>query len=165
VVAAGACACGGAQGVACEAGTFCNRAVGSCGEPSAPGACEAPPTECAAFSKPVCGCDHRTYDSACEAAKAEVSIFADGQCPCGGASQVDCADGFYCDLGAVGSCLQPNPTGSCAAVPESCNGVASQVCGCDGVTYLNACYAAQAGVSVAKLGACPAPPDGGADGG
>ena len=165
VIAAGTCACGGAQGVACEDGKFCNYAVGSCAQASPSGACEAPPAECAAFSSPVCGCDYQTYDNACEAAKAEVSVYADGPCPCGGAAQVDCPDGYYCDFGATGSCLEANPTGSCAAVPESCSGVAAQVCGCDGVTYLNACSAAQAGVSVASVGACAPLPDGGADGG
>ncbi len=47
--------------------------------------------------------------------------------------------------------------GGCVRIPTSagCGGSVAQVCGCDGRTYVNDCWAAGAGVRVARSGACP----------
>ena len=68
-----------------------------------------------------------------------------------------CPQRQYCAASACGF------EGTCAAVPaaSSCSGVLSPVCGCDGLTYTNACGATAAGVNVASMGPCT----GGADAG
>ena len=45
--------------------------------------------------------------------------------------------------------------GVCRREPRLCTKIFKPVCGCNGVTYGNACEAAGAGVSVASEGACP----------
>jgi hypothetical protein len=95
-----------------------------------------------------------------------------------------CATGLHCDgptttrPGATGTCHVEAPTtgcttdsscsaleycerssacsgsGHCAPRPDLCYALVSPVCGCDGRTYNNSCYAARAGVNVASPGAC-----------
>jgi hypothetical protein len=55
----------------------------------------------------------------------------------------------YCDVGSKCSTV-----GFCAARPQNCLAVIDRVCGCDGVTYPNACEAARRGVSVKAKGSC-----------
>ncbi len=62
-----------------------------------------------------------------------------------------CAEAKYCKRV---SCESP---GVCAPRPKACNDIYMPVCGCDGVTYGNACSAARAGGNVARARACPSP--------
>lgn len=69
----------------------------------------------------------------------------------GCSSDGDCKKGAFCQT-APGVCGEG--LGSCETRPEACILIYDPVCGCDGVTYGNACQAASAGVNVASEGAC-----------
>jgi hypothetical protein len=62
----------------------------------------------------------------------------------------DCSSEFYCEK-AVGYCTGE---GVCTEKPDVCILVIDPVCGCNGVTYGNACEAASFGVSIAYYGEC-----------
>ncbi len=157
----GACAanvvvCGGAA-PACPAGQFCNRPPGSGCDTGVQGVCQPTPTSCPGTTDPVCGCNATTYANACLANVAGVQIAAPGACQpqqaCGGPSAIPCDAGEFCKK-AAGSCAA-DASGFCAALPGSCPTTSSPVCGCDGITYQNACLADAAGVTVNHTGACP----------
>jgi hypothetical protein len=67
------------------------------------------------------------------------------------ADNTECTDdGHYCAK-PPGACDAP---GGCLPMPELCRLDIEPVCGCDGLSYDNACHAAGAGVSVAHEGLC-----------
>jgi hypothetical protein len=87
------------------------------------------------LSDPATGCI--SYEVACEG----VSCFSNAGCP----------ETQYC-LNTTGICGAP---GQCAFRPGgACSMEVIPVCGCNGITYSNACVAAQAGVNVAHPGIC-----------
>ncbi|HYJ08961.1 MAG TPA: Kazal-type serine protease inhibitor domain-containing protein [Polyangiaceae bacterium] len=65
-------------------------------------------------------------------------------------SDEHCPSGQYCSgagCGKPGGCAWPKSS-------VDCSGEASEVCGCDGKTYTNACWAAAAATRVAANGRC-----------
>jgi len=145
----------GAGGPACATGDFCKRPDGTCGDVA--GTCTPTPTICPPVVDPVCGCNGTTYSSACVADAAGVTVLSVGACvpplACGNGSPLVCPTGQFCEA-AVGTCAQ-GAAGTCTEQPASCPITVDSVCGCDGVTYANACLAEAAGVTVNHTGSCP----------
>jgi hypothetical protein len=159
--------CGSRGQEACGRNEFCNFPESAqCGSFDAPGTCTPIPRACTKEYAPVCGCDDQTYSNACTAAAAGVSVLHKGECEpeqdagsepeqaCGGLLGLQCGAGEYCDFAIEAMCGAADQTGICRAIPDVCFLVVAPVCGCDDKTYNNSCFAARAGVSVAKQGAC-----------
>jgi hypothetical protein len=65
----------------------------------------------------------------------------------------ECAEDFAVRFCFAATCGGP---GRCQAVAQNCGGEVQPVCGCNGVTYTNSCWASKAGVRVATSEACDA---------
>jgi len=142
---------GCAENADCPRGTFCEKEEGEC---DAVGECVNVPEACVALFDPVCGCDGRTYSNACMAATVGVSVDYVGECNdepddrCEDNS--DCRRGTYCQK-REGAC---DAVGECTVRPTRCPRIFDPVCGCDGVTYANACVAASGGATIDYVGEC-----------
>jgi hypothetical protein len=75
--------------------------------------------------------------------------------PCGGFQGATCSMGEYCDFAAVDGCNVTDGRGLCRPIPFGCPQLFAPVCGCDGMSYSNACTAASAGMSIDHDGECP----------
>jgi hypothetical protein len=68
-------------------------------------------------------------------------------------SSDECAAGTFCNFRLIAACGD-NGEGTCEPLEAACAQDFTPVCGCDGMTYANACMANAAGESVATLGEC-----------
>ena len=134
--------------VQCGRDQFCEKPDGQCAEL---GECSVRPRVCPLVFAPVCGCDGETYGNDCVAGSAGSSVAHEGPCEaaaCG--SNRDCGADEFCNK-PLGEC---GGDGECRARAEICPDVRAPVCGCDGVTYGNACEAGRAGAAVEHEGVC-----------
>ncbi len=131
----------------CATEEYCMTPIGACGMH---GDCMLLPQGCPDVWDPVCGCDGQTYGNECDAAAASVSVDYAGVCIDLCQSNAVCPIGSYC-MFSIASC---GGEGECMTVPLGCPDVWDPVCGCDGITYSNACDAAAASISVDYSGEC-----------
>ncbi len=61
--------------------------------------------------------------------------------------------GLYCNYTDKKCGIEGKP-GVATSIPVICPAYVKPICGCDGITYQNSCYAAQRGVSVQSSGIC-----------
>lgn len=152
--------CGGVVGNVCPEGQTCvPDDPDQCGAGPGPGTCQERPTVCPAVYDPVCGCDGNTYSSACVAGVQFISVVHDGPCQseetaCGARLGNTCERDEVCVYDDAAICGRADATGTCEPRPDGCFDQYDPVCGCDGQTYSNGCYALRAGVSVDYDGEC-----------
>ena len=79
---------------------------------------------------------------------------------CDSSNTAVCTGSTFCKV-AEGACAVPSPQpGVCERNDfDACPEIYAPVCGCDGITYGNECFADLAGVSVLRAGECAATED------
>jgi hypothetical protein len=73
-------ACGGPDKITCNSALYCQLPAGQCSAADVAGTCVKAPDFCMRVSRPVCGCNGKTYANECDARHAKVAIDTSGAC-------------------------------------------------------------------------------------
>ena len=137
---------------------------GELGKADLVGTCELPNGNdlCGGHGKGNCWCDEACVDYGDCCADAADVCGLDVPPPageaCGGLAGLTGADGQTCMFEEDAFCGFADALGTCVDTPEFCIELFAPVCGCDGQTYSNSCFALAAGTSVASQGECESEP-------
>jgi hypothetical protein len=137
---------------------------GGLGKADLVGSCEAGPVDfCGGKGTGTCFCDDACVDfgDCCSDADTVCGIEPDepddDATLCGGFLGATCADDEYCAYEEGDHCGAADAASTCEPRPEVCPELFAPVCGCDGETYSNSCFAAGAGTGVLHDGECDTP--------
>ena len=75
---------------------------------------------------------------------------------CGGIQGAQCSNAEEVCIYESGTCGAADRQGECVATGDACIQAVIRVCGCDGNTYMNECFATMAGVSIDHVRSCSA---------